>query len=204
MPQLDILYNGIRPITKKPSIIFFGFAAKQRVDFVKHNEDYFRTAVALGKIKGFDIYIKPRQEKKKLMAYFHTHNLPELRQQYEKTYNLSHIHYIPPMNTHVLNYYSADIFVINGCSTVEIEATALQKPLFVVRTQQNSQHGYDPYDTVKSGAAIEITNLNKLEEIISNVDKYYQPEKQKALLNKMGITFDGQHHRRIQERILKL
>lgn len=226
LPQLDILYNGVEhrrkerlssdfPMAYKENseekvVAFFGFCCKDRIDFVKHNEDYFRTAVELSRIahsERFLLYVKPRQEKKKLMNYFHQHDLPELKESYRKTYEKTRVHYIGPKQNHVLDYYFADIFVVNGCSTVEIEACAMGKPLFVVRTKQNSQHGYDPYDTVKSGAAIEITDIKELDQKLRDClryRRYHEPEKQKALLDKIGITFDGQAHKRIQDRIAQL
>lgn len=226
LPQLDILYNGIehhrdfrlssdfskayKETPSAPVVAFFGFCCKDRLDFVKHNEDYFRSAVELSKLAHRDkffLYVKPRQEKKKLMAYFSKHSLPELRQQYEKTYSKTRVCYIGPRQSHILDYYFADIFVVNGCSTVEIEACAMGKPLFVVRTKQNMKHGYDPYDTVKSGAAIEITDLSELGQKLKDCvgyGRYHNPEKQENLLKKMGITFDGLAHKRIQDGILKL
>lgn len=223
LPQLDILHNGLDhyrdrlkyDFPTKPNcnkvVAFFGFCCKDRVDFHKHNEDYFHTAIELSRLSkrlDFLTYIKPRQERKKLLQYLRTKGLGKVLKDYESIdQNRERVKFIGPTQGHVLDYYFADIFVVNGCSTVEIEACALGKPLFVVRTKQNSQHGYDPYDTVKSGAAVEINDIKRLDQRLADcirLGRYHYPDKQKELLNKMGITFDGKAHKRIQDRLLEI
>lgn len=224
LPQLDILHNGVahnrvaylkRDFPQKwkvdRAVMFFGFCCKDRADFHKHNEDYFHTAISLSKASktaDFLAYIKPRQEKKKLMNYLKLKSRRDIAREYEAIYkNSERVSFIGPMPDHVLDYYFADVFVTNGCSTAEIEACALQKPLFVVRSKENLSHGYDPYDTVKSGAAVEVTNPADLGLFLKEYfddEKHHYPEKQRTLLINMGIDFDGNACERIQDRILEL
>ena len=225
LPQLDILHEGVdsnrdamlkRDFPEKyksdsKAIAFFGFCCKDRFDFVKHNDDYFSTAIHLSKISkqaDFLTYIKPRQEKSKLIGYLKRKAKTQVQKDYESIYkNRERVCFVGPMQNHVLDYYFVDAFVTNGCSTVEIEACALGKPLFVVRTQQGLQEGYDPYDTVKSGAAIEVRDLKELEMRLRESirwGRHHNPDKQKQLLADMGISFDGHHCERIQDRIARL
>jgi len=222
LPQLDILYDSnyynsyrqkILVQIKKPNakkvILFIGFGCKDRVDFKDHNEDYFRTAIELGKIarqNNWLVMIKPRQEHKEIIKFLQQQ---PWRGKYEMDYHKLHlnpnVHFIGPAAAHIYRYYFADAFVMNGCSTAEVEVCAIQKPLFIVRTSLKSD--YDPYNTITSGAAMLITDISELEHDLLeyfNNGKFYWPEKQVQLIKQMGIVFDGRMHERIQNRLRML
>jgi hypothetical protein len=182
-----------------------GFCCKDRLDFDDHNPDYFKTAIELGRLakqKNWFVVIKPRQDPIKMHQFFKTHPWTDLyRDAYFELHNNPNIFFVKPTHNHIYDYYCADSFVFNGCSTGEIEVSAIQKPLVVVRTSPNSSPDkYDPYDTVNSGVATFISDVADLEAALM---KPNDPQKQKALLDKMGILFDGKHAQRIQERLLK-
>ena len=228
LPQLDILHNSeyynsyrdqVIKKTKHPFvqkvILFMGFCCKDRQDFKAHNADYFRTAIELGKIakqNNWLVMIKPRQIHREMIEFLQTHAWGiKFINDYNALHSNTNVHFIGPAATHIYRYYFADAFVFNGCSTAEIEACAIQKPLFVVRTDQKClQSGYDPYDpydTVSYGAAVPISDITKLEYSLIeyfNYGKFHYPEKQKELINKMNISFDGLMYKRIQNKLLEL
>jgi hypothetical protein len=225
LPQLDILYKSeyynsyrdkIVKKTKYPDakkvILFMGFCCKDRHDFKAHNTDYFRTAIELGKIakkNNWLVMIKPRQTHDEILKFLQTHNWgKQFINDYNALYNNINVYFIGPAATHIYRYYFADAFVFNGCSTAEIEACAIQKPLFIVRTDLKClQSGYDPYDTVSSGAAMPVPDLAELEHDLVeyfNNGKFHYPERQKELIDKMNISFDGKMYERIQNRLLEL
>jgi len=215
---LDILHkqNYDRNLLKKtnpkcsidrPVIFFGGFCCKDRLDFNKHNEDYFATAIELcrlAKKHNWLLYIKPRQEHGKNLKFAKAHWGNKYSEYADHYKNNPNVHFIRPAQNHIYDYFFADAFVVNGCSTIEIEACAIQKPLIIVRTKQNSLNNYDPYDTVKSGAAKEIRNVSKLEKNILRKLSAHDPSNQIKLLDDLDISFDGQHYKRIQDRIAKM
>lgn len=224
-PQLDILhdsnyYNSYRESvikkTKCPSakkvILFLGFCCKDRYDFKHHNEDYFSTAIELGLIAkqhNWLVMIKPRQTHEDMMDFLRTHKWgSKYIESYKALHRNNNVHFIGPASTHIYRYYFADAFVINGCSTVEIEVCAIQKPLFAVRTDLKClQSGYDPFDTTKTHAAMSIPDLAELEHDLLgcfNEGKFHRPEKQKYLLDSIGLSFDGKHHERLQNKLSEL
>jgi hypothetical protein len=81
-----------------------------------------------------------------------------------------------------------------------MEACVVRRPLVVVRTKSDSI--YDPFDTVKTGAAREIKNVNKLER---NMNELLQNNvlttNQRELIKSVGLTIDGMAAKRIQDRI---
>jgi hypothetical protein len=225
IPQLDILhnpeyYNSYRDRvikkTRHPAaqkvILFMGFCCKDRHDFKAHNADYFKTAIELGKIakrNNWLVMIKPRQTHVEIMKFLQTHKWgKKFILDYNALYCSKNVHFIGPAATHIYRYYFADAFVFNGCSTAEVEACAIQKPLFVVRTDSKClQSGYDPYNTVSSGAAISVQDISKLEHNLMeyfNNGRCHYPEKQKELIDKMNISFDGHMYERIQNKLLEL
>lgn len=224
LPQLDILFDSnyytsyrdaILAKTKFPAakkvILFLGFCCKDRHDFKPHNEDYFRTAIELGRMakeNNWLVMIKPRQTHSEMMDFLKNHGWSKYMKDYESLHANDNVHFIGPAGAHIYRYYFADAFVINGCSTAEIEACAIQKPLFVVRTNLKClQSGYDPFSTTSSGAAMSIPDLSELEHDLLecfNNNKYHWPDKQKKLLEDMGISFDGKHHERIQNSLARL
>lgn len=225
LPQLDILhnsdyYNSYRDAvvkkTKYPNaqkvILFMGFCCKDRHDYKAHNADYFRTAIELGRIakqNGWLVMIKPRQTHDEMLGFLQTHTWGnQFISEYKALHNNPNVHFIGPSSNHVYRYYFADAFVFNGCSTAEIEVCAINKPLFVVRTDKKCiDSGYDPYNTITNNAGTPISNISDLEnKLVDCIDnrKYHDPKKQLELINKMNISFDGKMYERIQNKLLEL
>lgn len=215
--QLDLLHdpNYYEPHkenilfgNKKPSILFCGFCCKNRSDFNLHNEDYFKVLFELEKIaekNDWFVVVKPRQGIGKVVEFFKQSNA--LAKKYYKNYQLAakskYLNFID-FRANPCKYFSSDIIVCNGCSTLEIEACLINKPLIIVRTKSGSN--YDPFGTVSSGAAISVTNINDIEKVITDTlsGKISRVDEQNALLKKLGISTDGLAHKRIQDRLRKL
>lgn len=219
IPQFDLLYdkeyytkykNDILERAKKtnPSltILFCGFCCKNRPDYNLHNEDYISTVVELAKISGRNNWlsiIKPRQHHDKAINFMKkTKSLTKYIKPFTNAINSDNLYCIDH-RSNTYRYLFADVIICNACSTVEIEACAINKPLILVRTKSGST--YDPLETVSYGAAKLVKNINHLEQTIKliSIDDFYV-EKQKKLLKSRGIVVDGQAYKRVQDLIFKI
>lgn len=213
LPQFDLLYNPdyYNSYRKKFTssfgnaskiLLFLGFCCKDRWDFNDHNEDYFQTAIALEKIarkNNWKVMIKARQQEGEMIGFAAKNkNLHKYIKDYQQLKNSPYIHFINT-NSHIYRYYFADIIVGNGCTTGEIEACLMHKPLVLVRTKSGPK--YDPFDSDTIGAATMVRNINDLEAALNKPANIVQQDK---LIQSLGITNDGQAHRRIQDKVVEL
>ena len=223
LPQFDLLhdhyyYNSHRTkvldATKNPGaknvVLFCGFCCKDRPDFNLHNEDYFKTAIALEKIarkNNWLIMIKPRHTFPKMIQFLKKNARWGWPTKYIKPYtdiqSSEYLHFITT-NTHIYRYFFADLFVCNGCSTFEIEACLINKPLVLVRTHVDAK-SYDPFKTVGAGAGTQVKDINRLEDVVTKaiIGKEHIG-KQNALIKDLGIINDGKAYLRVQEALEKL
>lgn len=220
IPQFDIIhnpkyYNSFRhrvlSQTKNPNpnrvILFIGFCCKDRKDFCYHNEDYFKSVMELERIarnNNWLVMVKPRHSLSKMISFLSTHSWGK---QYIKKYTAiqgsKFLHFITTTG-HIYRYFFADAFVMNGTSTAEIEACAIQKPLFIIRTR--SEDKTDPFNTITAGAAEHIRDIGDLENIlIRNFTNgaFHYPEAQLNHLSSLGIVFDGKNSEHVQDILLK-
>jgi hypothetical protein len=222
-PQFDLLYddyvkeykddviNTTRNNSPAKTILFCGFCCKDRADFKLHSEDYFSTAVELERISrkhNFLIFMKPRHSFSRTVEFLKQNArrwswTPSQVQSYVDIKNSKHIHFITT-NSHIYRYYFADLVVCNGCSTAEIEACILNRPLVLTRTKVKKEE-YDPFSTVSSGAGVQVSDINNLEGVVLdsfNGDSHII--KQNELLKSNNIVVDGKAHKRIQRGIMSL
>lgn len=217
-PQLDILhdpsyYNSYRQSvlskTKYPDakkvLLFFGFCCKDRFDFNPHNEDYFKSVIELEKIareNDWLVMVKPRHYFNMMMKFLRTHKWgKKYIKKYSDIQDSKNLHFITTTG-HVYRYFFADAIILNGTSTVEIEACAIKKPLFIVRTCLANK--IDPYNIVNLGAAKRITNMEELGHILCAYFKdgsFHRPDLQEKVIKDMGIMFDGNMHNRLQNKL---
>lgn len=221
MPQLDILHDKtyyesyrerVLKHTGNPNpdkvILFAGFCCKNRLDFAEHNENYFETVLALEKLakkNNWLVMVKPRHTLDAMIKFLKSQKWgKKYVEPYHKIQTSKNLHFITTSG-HIYRYFFADCIVVNGCSTIEIEAIVLRKPLVIVRTR--SKDSYDPYNTVHYNASWKVEE-DILENINTSVDVgiQYAPENKAydELLSDMGITFDGKAHSRVQEALVKL
>ncbi|KKM05270.1 hypothetical protein LCGC14_1755820 [marine sediment metagenome] len=219
MPQFDLLYNKdyyteYRDIVlnnskiQNPSriILFCGFCCKNRPDYNLHNEDYFNTVIELAKISKRNNWlsiIKPRQHHDKAINFMKkSKKMTKYIKPFTDAINSSNLHCIEHISN-TYRYFFADVIMCNACSTVETEACVVNKPLILIRTKSGPD--YDPFDTVSSGAASLVKNINDLEKTINVVlaDTSYV-DKQNKLLKSKGIVMDGMAHKRVQDLICKI
>jgi hypothetical protein len=221
LPQLDIIhdknyYESYRERVLKQTnntrakkvILFIGFCCKDRYDFVYHNEDYFRAVLSLEKAarqNNWLIMVKPRHTYKNMIKFLRTHRWGiKYIDKYQALQNSKHLHFITTTG-HIYRYFFADAFVINGTSTVEIEACAINKPLFVVQTEY--QHAIDPYGAKASGASFGISDVDELQNYLERCMRdgsYHNAEAQNKLIKSLGIKFDGMMHKRVQDKLIEL
>ena len=221
IPQLDILHNPdyyesyrskVLAKTNFPNpdkvILFAGFCCKDRYDFNDHNEDYFRTAIELERIargNNWLVMIKPRQTYAAMNKFLNSHSWgKKYVKQYADIQNSKYLHFITTTG-HIYRYFFADAFVINGTSTVEVEATAIQKPLFIVNTCISNRT--DPYNMLTSGTAMSIPDLCELEHDLREYfggARFHWPDKQKQWFKDRNLKFDGKMHERVQDKLALL
>lgn len=221
IPQFDIIHNPeyynkyrgrLLNQSKKPSakkiILFAGFCCRDRVDFNNHNADYFKTAIELERLarkNNWLIMIKPRQTFKVMMQFLKSHAWGrQFIKPYTDIQNSNHVHFITTTG-HIYRYFFADAFVINGTSTIEVEACAIKKPLFVIRT--SPKNNSDPFNIVLNNAGKFIDNISdigpSLKSHFSNGAHHF-PNNQEKIIRDFGILFDGKMHQRVQDKLLTL
>jgi len=219
MPQFDILIETDSKIAFKNKLItenkipqadryllFAGFAGGAGQDFLNHNEDYYRTAIYLNEIakkNNWFVFIKPRIEPQADFNFIQTNDyLNKYLAEYKALFQSANVCMVRKAES-IYKYFFADQIIINGCSTVEIEACCAGKPLVIVRTKTDND--YSPYGTVAFGAAklvntdgigeLETALLGDFEENILN---------QKQLLADRGLSIDGKMSERAREAIFEL
>ena len=187
--------------------MFVGFCCKDRVDFNDHNEDYFSTVIELEKIareNDWLVMVKPRHTFTTMMNFLHNHKWgKKYIKKYAEIQQSKYLHFITTTG-HIYRYFFADAFILNGTSTVEVEACAIKKPLFIVHT---CLRGPDAYDLIKNGAAMPIPDISELRHDLAeclNGGKFHWPDKQEKRILDMGISFDGQMHKRVQDKIASM
>jgi hypothetical protein len=218
MPQFDIIYkeknNFVRfkndlissGRIKQASkyILFAGFGGAHRSDFVDHNEDYYRTAIYLSRLaekNGWYVFIKPRLEPDKDIAFVSAHEtLCKYKEDYKKIYNDDNICMVHRLEL-IYKYFFCDTIVLNGTSTVEVEACCTDKPLVIVRTASS----YDPLHTLDFGVAQHVyeDSIDALEHEILNID-YSCFGPRSDLLKYHHIEFDGNMSERLSKVVVSL
>jgi len=219
LPQLDLFHKDNyeapdrKAVLKKIGrsgfekiILFCGFCCKDRIDYNLHNEDYFKVVAELGKIAAkhnWLILVKPRQDYKEVRSFVVQKGWSKsYGQMYADAQKDKHLYFIPA-EANIYPYFFADLIVCNGCSTVELEACLVHKPLVIVRTKLSPDQ-YDPFGTVKFGAGIYVPDIINLESAIMNGLGGVDIVKQDAFVRAKGIVVDGLAHKRIQEKIKTL
>ncbi|KKL25855.1 hypothetical protein LCGC14_2401120 [marine sediment metagenome] len=218
IPQFDIIYNdrgnnsfkeALIKQNKIPKadkyILFAGFGGHKRSDFFPHNEDYYRTAIYLEKIakkNNWFVFTKPRVPVKHDRKFVGDNDyISKYAKDYGNLWKSKYVCMVHPMES-IYKYFFSDIIIVNGTSTLEVEACCVNKPLIMVRTDPNS---FDPLKTVFLGGAKLVNSkaMNDLEDAINgsfkeNISHYSK------ILEYHGISFDGKMSKRVGEAILKL
>ena len=215
LPQLDILYYGSKKTllfkehlltrgyipTAKKYILFAGFGGPVTSEYRDHNDDFYRTAIHLHKLANKNdwyIFIKTRLTQGDYIKFMNDHGeLHKYRDEFTNLCNSNRVCVINKLDP-IYKYFFVDIIILNGTSTIEVEASCINKPIIIVRTNSS----YDPLKTITLNAAklVNKDDMNNLEEAItSNFDNNIAC--QKKLLSYQNIIFDGQHSKRTQDAI---
>lgn len=221
IPQFDIIsspnYCGkykdkILKSSKNPSakyiILFVGLCCRDRYDFQDHNEDYFKSVIKLEELArehNWLVMVKPRQYYPKMMSFLKTKRWgSKYYKKYAQIQKSKYLHFITTTG-HIYRYFFADIFITNGCSTVEVEACVAKKPLIIIRTNVRTIKPYDPYRTSEFGSSFNIDNINILEKTIFDIlNGKNKTKEQGNMIRSMGLTIDGNMHKRIQDRLVTI
>lgn len=182
LPQLDILSDSeyIEKYRKKilsgagflnceKTAAFFGFCCKDRSDFNKNNRDFFEVLNQISTVKdNIGFFVKPRSEVSRLRKFAARYNTLD---QFSKAMKSKNIHHVLHTD-YIYRYFFSDFFILNGCSTVEIEALYMGKPIIIYRSVDK----VDPYDSHSNDLATIVDNPGDLRDAIhdlyvSNISK---------------------------------
>lgn len=221
IPQFDLLFNSVyyksdrerilgylaskgKVVNPQKVILFVGFCCKDRADFIYHNEDYFKSVIALeemAKRRNWLVMVKPRHSYLKMKQFLKTARWgSKYIKKYAEIQKSKYLHFITT-TSHIYKYFFADAFVMNGTSTFEVEACICKKPLFIVQTDCRGTK--DPYGVKKYRAGVGIVGVNELEHCLAGQEKYHWPENQEKLVQSMGLMIDGKMYERIQEYLIR-
>lgn len=201
-----ILKNSRNPDASK-IILFAGFCCRDRFDFKDHNEDYFKISIELERLAkkhNWLIMIKPRQTFNKMMSFLQTKKWgKKYIYDYRRINNSKYTHFITTTG-HIYRYFFADLFVVNGCSTVEVEACIVKKPLITIRTSLKRIKDYDPYRTSYFNTSSNVKSIGQIEAVISDALRKNKKDEQDHMIKSIGLAVDGQMYKRIQNRLISL
>jgi len=230
IPQFDILYDmeaksnedalnqklkiiNKLTINKPAKILFFaGFCCRDRADFLENNEDFFKSCIELeiiAKRNNWFIFIKPRQTYEEMKRFMTAHKsqwrwINNYIADYNKIQDSKYLHFIPT-SCGLYNYYSiSDAILLNGCSTIEMEACGIGKPLILINTNSRSIT-FDSFGTILAGAAYHISDIKKLEDIINlaTSDIILKRDIQKKFVKSKGLLIDGKMNERIINKLME-
>ena len=171
-----------------------------------------------GIIKRLSLSRKPKllfASQMKLESYKWVHEIGKQNPQYEilfkphpredeakvlKFYKGSKYVKVLPKFTPIPELLAISDYVMTFNSTVGFEAMLMDKIVFILNLKKQSFHGLN---YVNSGAAIEITNLNQLKQILTTINKKTQIQKTKNFINTIHIN-DGEATQRVVKQILRL
>jgi hypothetical protein len=221
IPQLDRIFElrglstkGLVGYDGRTTIFFGGFCCRDRIDFNDHNEDYFKTCIELERIasrNGWLIVIKPRQAYKKMHDFLTAHKAHwgGWTKQYIEPYaKLQGSPFVKFLNTTcgLSTYYAAcDAMVINGCSTMEVESYALGKQLVIVNTKKDAL-GEFAFTDERDDTCFRVKSMDNLERSVNKalLNPQDKLNNQASFLSRVGITVDGEMHKRVIDRICSL
>ena len=209
----DLILAQTKNPTAQKSILFFGFELKDySQESTPHLQDFYWTLIELERLaraNNWLVFLKSKGGKERMLNFLSAHTNLTWTSGYANDFTATmaskHVHLIDT-TTHAYRYLFADVIVINGCSTTEIEAAMIHKPLVIVNCEQDKYFD-DPYSSLKSGVAIGVDHRNPadLEAALSKAQSTLNPTAQDSFIcTTHGILNDGLHYRRIQERILTL
>lgn len=192
----------------KKAILFVGAPNPARPTIKIINKDYYDAVISLYNIckeNGLLFIIKPRANDGFMFLKNNIGKLPWAQSAYDKyneiTSDKDRVIFMK-FDDDIYDYFGmADIVVCNGWTTAEIEACMMKKALIVFKTKDDAEGDY--YDTVKSGAAVLINNIQdlnkKIEFFINNGNTLI--DLQDKCINDLGLIFDGKSYQRVNEEL---
>lgn len=221
VPQFDLLtteyYNKYKDTIlsksgagNKKIILFAGFISENLCDeYGFEQTDYYKISILLDELAkkhNWFIFNKPKLTFENCVAL--ALRYPHLNEYLKKYSDLkdSKNTFFLSVEENIYRFFFSDLVIVNGASTVEIEACALQKPLFVINTNSGSNRNYN-FGIDESLAANFISDAKDIEtdivELFKTGAKHY-PEKQKEFVASLGLTVDGNMHKRLQDKLAEM
>jgi hypothetical protein len=216
LPQLDLLYTDycksrmgktLDQLDFKPNLIilFCVSCCKDIPKFVGHNEDYFETILELNRLatkRNWLVIVKPRYSNDKMIkSASKVSKLSKYVGPYKKILGSKHLVFLSHEDD-IYRYLFADVVLLNGTSTFEVESIIAGKPTIMTRINKRNEDFYDPFETISRGAAHCVKKVSDLRQAIE--DKVRDQKKQEEFINWYGIRSDGLAHKRLQDAILKI
>jgi len=225
LPQFDVLYDRVQRSNECRRALLENSQANKivtifghkygRSDFIAHSVDFYLSVIKLAKLaekNNWLLVVKPKKEntfsfidiKAKSGEAWAVEIIDEFMSLKESPY----VKFVAPFGDPYPIIAATDVIVLAGRSTVEIEACLANKPLVIVRVADNVfAGGNDNLDTIKNDCAYHADSQDVFEEIILtavNSDNAVQLQNQNKHMFDLGLTFDGQHHKRALQAIKEL
>lgn len=229
LPQLDLLFNqnfdehkdkiltGITNVNNRKVILYAGYGAHDGPDYEGHNKEYFDTLFEIQRIAkkyNFIVLFKSRRLIQNVIGYFKKkkHILgPDTTEEYLSRFEdvINDDNVILFNKQFPIHYlFFADVVILNGYSTIEVEASLAKRPLINVNLVKDSMIN-GTFGSAQSGAAVDVIDISDLEQAIINTTENESfiktiTEKQKMYTKNLGINFDGNAGQRVADAIAKL
>lgn len=224
LPQIDLVQNKeyfnsyrskvLKRINKENAekvLLFFGNRCGEREDYQPYNIDLFDALVELNKIcekNNWVLMVKQKNSIEKTMKFLKNNKYLVSRgyiDRYNKIINNRNIFFITT-NSHPYRYFFADSIICSGWgSTIEVDSAAANRPCVVYRPIRKFNTDEDPLKSVKYEAVIKCEDVSTMErDIRLSFDNKILALNQDKYLKEIGISTDGNMHKRITDAILKL
>ena len=190
--------TGIKNVDK--IITIFGHHVG-KATFVEHNSGYINSIINLSRVakkNNWLIVIKPKRKMTiKTRKFF--------GECFDEVIKNPNVFFAEITDNQYEYMVASDAVICSARSTMEIEACAAQIPLGLIRDNFHSSIGNDSLGTISSGSAVNISNVNDIEQcifdMIGNEDIVVN---QKKYIEELGLSFDGKAHVRLQNAAIDL
>lgn len=204
LSQFDNLYcvlrdNGFEATESQydKTILFAGgyMILSEKNKYVPRKEyySYVKYLAEVCNKNNWKLLIKPRADDLSFLKQ-NVKNIPWTKQYVDMYANITKSENITLLDSdsNIYEYFNSDVVILDGWSTVEIETCLANVPTIVI-----SKDDKDYIGTVVSGAIWQVGDINMVEEKIKKISAQSVSVFQKAVVNDMGIKFDGKCCERI-------
>lgn len=213
LSQFDTLFDIMKKTKRKEKSILFagGFMLFREGEKYRPREEYYKYILYLSNmcsINGWNLIIKPRADDINILKNINEGWAKEYVEMYKKLLKNGNIKLVDA-GSNIYDYFYSSMVIIDGWSTLEIEACLANIPLIIIDERKNTNDkDSDFIGSVSSGAARLVDCLRDLDETIVELEnkkvENIMFEGQNKLISDLGIKFDGKTADRIVEAIERL